>query len=51
MLGHMQRAVDNALGESRDDFLTRFKAYGWYLDDLVLEPVDKLGLLECEEMP
>ncbi len=48
MLGHMQRAVDNALGESRDDFLTRFKAYGWYLDDLVLEPVDKLGLLECE---
>src|SRR5229473_291781 len=34
MLGHMQRVVDNALGESGDDFLTRFKAYGWYLDDL-----------------
>ncbi len=49
MLGHMQRVVDNALGESGDDFLTRFKAYGWYLDDLVLEPVDKLTRLERKE--
>ena len=24
------------------DFLDRFKAYGWYLDDLVLEPVNRM---------
>lgn len=24
------------------DFLDRFKGYGWYLDDLVLEPVNRL---------
>ena|SRR5438477_218161 len=41
MLSHMQRAVEQALGE-RDDFLERFKAYGWYLDDLVLTPVNHL---------
>jgi hypothetical protein len=41
MLTHMQRVVDDTLGE-RGDFLTRFKAYGWYLDDLVLTPVNKL---------
>lgn len=41
MLRHMQRAVELALGES-DNFLDRFKAYGWYLDDLVLTPVNQL---------
>ena len=41
MFRHMQRAVERALGES-DDFLRRFKDYGWYLDDLVLAPVNKL---------
>ena len=41
MLTHVQRAVDQALGGS-DDFLQRFKAYGWYLDDLVLTPVNHL---------
>jgi hypothetical protein len=39
----MQRAVETALGESRcSNFLDRFKAYGWYLDDLVLKPVNNL---------
>jgi hypothetical protein len=41
MLHHMQRAVEMALGES-SDFLKSFKAYGWYLDDLVLTPVNHL---------
>ena len=42
MLRHMQRAVEDALGED-GDFLVRFKAMGWYLDDLVLTPVDHLA--------
>ncbi|MEZ5822315.1 MAG: hypothetical protein R3D82_16075 [Xanthobacteraceae bacterium] len=42
MLKHMQRAVDAALGEG-GEFLDRFKSYGWFLDDLVLVPVDKLA--------
>jgi hypothetical protein len=42
MLSHMRNAVQLALGNSKD-FLATFKAYGWYLDDLVLEPVDKLS--------
>jgi hypothetical protein len=37
----MQRAVEDSLGEG-GDFLERFKAYGWYLDDLVLTPVNQL---------
>jgi hypothetical protein len=45
MLTHMQRAVEVALsvafGES-GNFLKCFKAYGWYLDDLVLTPVNNL---------
>jgi hypothetical protein len=42
MLRYMRRAVDLALGES-DDFLESFKVYGWYLDDLVLTPVNKMA--------
>jgi hypothetical protein len=42
MLSHLQRAVEQSLGPS-GDFLARFKGYGWFLDDLVLEPVDKLS--------
>jgi hypothetical protein len=38
---HMQRAVEDALGKG-DNFLERFKTYGWYLDDLVLTPVNQL---------
>jgi len=41
MFRYMQRAVQRALGED-GDFLQRFKGYGWYLDDLVLTPVNKL---------
>lgn len=41
MLRHMQRATEAVLGEG-GDFLERFKGYGWYLDDLVLTPVDRL---------
>lgn len=41
MLAHTQRAVENAIGKS-DDFLKSFKAYGWFLDDLVLTPVNHL---------
>jgi hypothetical protein len=37
MLRYMQRAVESVLGKS-GDFLDAFKAYGWYLDDLVLSP-------------
>jgi hypothetical protein len=42
MLRHMRSAVELALGKS-DNFLECFKSYGWYLDDLVLEPVNHLG--------
>jgi hypothetical protein len=41
MFRNMQRAVEHALGEN-GDFLKRFKGYGWYLDDLVLTPVNDL---------
>jgi hypothetical protein len=41
MLRDMQRAVEQSLGEG-GDILARFKDFGWYLDDLVLTPVDKL---------
>lgn len=42
MLRHMLRATEAALAEG-NDFLERFKSYGWFLDDLVLTPVDKLA--------
>jgi hypothetical protein len=45
MTRHMQRAVEQSLGGG-GDFLERFKAYGWYLDDLVLTPVNQLAKLE-----
>jgi hypothetical protein len=41
MLAHMRSAVELAFGKS-DDFLRTFQAYGWYLDDLILEPVNHL---------
>ena len=46
MLRNMRRAVELSFGES-NDFLESFKAYGWYLDDLVRTPVNK-GLLKSE---
>jgi hypothetical protein len=42
MLTDMQRAIERSLGEG-GDILARFKALGWYLDDLVLTPVDKIS--------
>jgi hypothetical protein len=41
----MRRAVERTFGES-NDFLKTFKSYGWYLDDLVLEPVNRLSKQE-----
>jgi hypothetical protein len=40
---HMQKAVETAGLGKGDDFLERFKAYGWYLDDLVLTPINNLS--------
>jgi len=45
MQSHMKRAVELAFGKS-DDFLKSFHGYGWYLDDLVLEPVNHLPKAE-----
>jgi hypothetical protein len=42
MLSRMKCAVELAFGKS-DDYLQSFQAYGWYLDDLVLEPVNHLS--------
>jgi hypothetical protein len=47
MTRYMRRAMESALGES-SDFLERFKSYGWYLDDLVLTPVNDLTKSERE---
>ena len=41
MMIYMQRATESVLGGT-GDYLDRFKAYGWFLDDLVLTPVDNL---------
>jgi hypothetical protein len=40
---HMQNAFDAAYGTSEVSFLARFEAFGWYLDDLVLTPVNNLN--------
>jgi hypothetical protein len=47
MLRYMSRATASVLG-SGDDFVQRFKAAGWYLDDLVLTPVNHLTKPERE---
>jgi hypothetical protein len=41
MLRQMKIVVESAFGET-DDIPKTFMAYGWYLDDLVLEPVNHL---------
>jgi hypothetical protein len=41
MLRYMERATTKVLSGG-GDFLQRFKAAGWYLDDLVLTPVNHL---------
>lgn len=45
LLAHMQTAIESELGHT-DDFLSTFKAYGWFLDDLVLTPVNQLKAAE-----
>lgn len=45
LLRYMKQAVETSLGET-SDFLATFKSYGWYLDDLVLTPVNHLGRTE-----
>ena len=40
MLRYMQRATEAALGVESGKFFDRFKASGWFLDDLVLTPVN-----------
>jgi len=39
---HMKEAMAAAGLGGSDDFLAHFKSYGWYLDDLVLTPVNHL---------
>ncbi len=41
-LRYMQRTTEAALGVGSGNFLDRFKALGWFLDDLVLTPVNNL---------
>jgi len=41
MLRNMRSAVEQAFGAT-ENFLSTFKQYGWYLDDLVLEPINDL---------
>jgi hypothetical protein len=38
----MQNAFDAAYGSSDAPFLARFKSFGWYLDDLVLTPINNV---------
>jgi hypothetical protein len=45
LLAHMQAGIEGELGRT-DDFLTTFKGYGWFLDDLVLTPVNQMKSAE-----
>ncbi len=42
LTGYVNKAMEAAGLEADSDFLERFKAYGWYLDNLVLAPVNHL---------
>jgi hypothetical protein len=46
MLRYMQRATEAALSIESGVFLERFKALGWFLDDLVLTPVNAMPKAE-----
>ena len=48
MTTYMKKAVESAFGPCDGDFLERFKSFCWYLDDLVLFPVN--GLARPERM-
>ena len=45
MTQHMRRAIEETFGPT-DDFLQTFKSYGWFLDDLVLLPLNKMPPIE-----
>ena len=45
---HMRTAMEAAGLSAGDDFLADFKGLGWYLDDLVLTPVNDLSRSERE---
>ncbi|SRR6266849_1858502 len=47
MVRYVQRAIEcSPLGRDGADILDRFKALGWFLDDLSLAPVDNLPEME-----
>ena len=46
---NLQTTVDTVFGRD-GDFLDRFKSFGWYLDDLVLTPVNHLSLQQRKIM-
>src|SRR5260370_6870761 len=43
MLTYTRKAIEQALGSDSGDIRDRFKALGWYLDDLSLAPANKLA--------
>jgi hypothetical protein len=47
LLHHMRSAM-GATPDGDADFLDGFKARGWFLDDLVMKPIDKLPRAERE---
>jgi hypothetical protein len=42
LTGYMKKAMEAAGLGGAGDFLEHFKSYGWYLDDLILTPVNHL---------
>jgi hypothetical protein len=45
----MRSVIESKLDKT-DDFLATFKSYGWYLDDLVLTPVNQKERAERRKM-
>ncbi len=41
MAGHLEPAIEGSGLSGTGDLRDRFVTYGWYLDDLVLEPIDQ----------
>lgn len=42
MLTHVRKSIEVSLGSTKD-FISTFKSYGWYLDELVLTPVNQMN--------
>jgi len=49
MARHMRAAMEAAGLRGTADFLDCFKGYGWYLDDLVLTPINRLTRAQRRE--